>query len=103
MPVGMSPSMNAVTDFFVRHITAVFFFYGLAFFVMGMALLFVGPRTSQLRFALALVPLATLPTIHIMASGTPKRSAANVANGAVITAISVRPIIPLLCGQAAVQ
>ena len=44
--------MNAITDFFVRNIVVVFFFYGLAFFVMGMALLFVGRRTSQLRLRL---------------------------------------------------
>jgi signal transduction histidine kinase len=60
----MSPSMNAVTDFFVRQIVAVFFFYGLAFFVMGLALLFVGRRTSQLRFALAVVPLAAFGLLH---------------------------------------
>ena len=56
--------MNAVTDFFVRQIVAVYFFYGLAFFVMGMALLFVGRRTSQLRFALAVVPLAAFGLLH---------------------------------------
>ena len=56
--------MNAVTDFFVRQIVAVFFFYGLAFFVMGLALLFVGRRTSQLRFALAVVPLAAFGLLH---------------------------------------
>jgi len=56
--------MNAVTDFFVRQIVAVFFFYGLAFFVMGLALLFVGRRTSQLRFALAVVPLAAFGILH---------------------------------------
>jgi signal transduction histidine kinase len=56
--------MNAVTDFFVRQIVAVYFFYGLAFFVMGLALLFVGRRTSQLRFALAVVPLAAFGLLH---------------------------------------
>jgi signal transduction histidine kinase len=56
--------MNAITDFFVRHIVHVFFFYGLAFFVMGMALLFVGRRTSQLRFALAVLPLAAFGLLH---------------------------------------
>jgi signal transduction histidine kinase len=57
-------SMNAITEFFVRHIGVVFFFYGLAFFVMGMALLFVGRRTSQLRFALAVLPLALFGLLH---------------------------------------
>jgi signal transduction histidine kinase len=56
--------MNAITDFFVRYIIVVYFFYGLAFFVMGMALLFVGRRTSQLRFALAVVPLAAFGLLH---------------------------------------
>jgi signal transduction histidine kinase len=56
--------MNAITEFFVRHIGVVFFFYGLAFFVMGMALLFVGRRTSQLRFALAVLPLALFGLLH---------------------------------------
>lgn len=56
--------MNAITDFFVRHIVHVFFFYGLAFFVMGMALLFVGRRTSQLRFAFAVLPLAAFGLLH---------------------------------------
>ncbi len=64
VPVRLSPSMNAITDFFVRNIVVVFFFYGMAFFVMGMALLFVGRRTSQLRFALAVVPLAVFGLLH---------------------------------------
>ncbi len=58
--------MNVVTDFFVRQIVAVYFFYGLAFFVMGLALLFVGRRTSQLRFALAVVPLAAFGLLHAL-------------------------------------
>jgi signal transduction histidine kinase len=56
--------MNAIADFFVHNIVVVFFFYGLAFFVMGMALLLLGRRTSQLRFALAVLPLAVFGLLH---------------------------------------
>jgi len=56
--------MNAISDFFVRNIVAVFFFYGLAFFVMGMALALAGRRTSQFRFAVAILPLAAFGFLH---------------------------------------
>jgi signal transduction histidine kinase len=56
--------MNVITDFFVRNMIAVYFFYGLAFFVMGMALLFSNRRGSQLRFALAILPLAAFALLH---------------------------------------
>jgi signal transduction histidine kinase len=56
--------MNVITEFFVHNIIVVYFFYGLAFFVMGLALLFSSRRTSQLRFALAVVPLAAFGLLH---------------------------------------
>ncbi len=62
--LSLSLLMNAVSEFFVRNIIVVFFFYGLAFFVMGLALLFIGRRNSQLRFALAVLPLALFGFLH---------------------------------------
>lgn len=56
--------MNVITEFFVHNIVAVYFYYGLAFFVMGVALLFSSRRPSQLRFALAILPLATFGLLH---------------------------------------
>ena len=43
--------MNPISAFFVRNIIAVFFFYGLAFFAMGLALLLASRRTSEFTFA----------------------------------------------------
>ncbi len=57
-------AMNAISAFFVRNIVAVFFFYGLAFFVMGVALLFASRRASQFRFARAILPLAAFGLLH---------------------------------------
>jgi signal transduction histidine kinase len=56
--------MNVITDFFVRNLIVVYFFYGLAFFVMGLALLLASRRGSQLRFALAILPLAAFGLLH---------------------------------------
>lgn len=56
--------MNAVIDFFVHNSIGVYFVYGLAFFVLGMALLFASRRGSQLRFALAILPLAAFGLLH---------------------------------------
>ena len=36
--------MNPISAFFVRNIITVFFFYGLGFFTMGLALAPLGPR-----------------------------------------------------------
>ena len=52
--------MNDISAFFVRNIVAVFFFYGLAFFVMGLALLLASRLPSVFRFSVAIVPLAIL-------------------------------------------
>jgi signal transduction histidine kinase len=56
--------MNPISAFFVRNIIVVFFFYGLAFFVMGLALLLASRRTSEFRFAQAIIPLAGFGIFH---------------------------------------
>lgn len=56
--------MNPISAFFVRNIIAVFFFYGLAFFAMGLALLLASRRTSQFTFARAIIPLAIFGILH---------------------------------------
>ena len=56
--------MNTISSYFVRHIVAVFFLYGLAFFVMGLALLFASRRSSTLYFARAILPLALFGLLH---------------------------------------
>ena len=56
--------MNPISAFFVRNIIVVFFFYGLAFFAMGLALALANRRSSEFRFALAIVPLAAFGMLH---------------------------------------
>ena len=56
--------MNPITTFLVRNMVAVFFFYGLAFFSMGLALILAGRRASQFRFAQAIRPLAWFGIVH---------------------------------------
>lgn len=56
--------MNPISAFFVENIVAVFFFYGLAFWVMGLALLFGVRRSSQFHFAQAILPLAAFAFLH---------------------------------------
>jgi signal transduction histidine kinase len=56
--------MNPISAFFVRNIIIVFFFYGLAFFVMGLALLLASRRQSEFRFAQAIRPLAAFGLLH---------------------------------------
>jgi signal transduction histidine kinase len=56
--------MNPISAFFVRNIIIVFFFYGLAFFTMGLALALASRRTSELRFARAIIPLAAFGILH---------------------------------------
>lgn len=56
--------MNPISAFFVRNIITVFFFYGLAFFVMGIALALATRQTSEFRFALAIRPLAAFGILH---------------------------------------
>jgi signal transduction histidine kinase len=56
--------MNPISAFFVRHIVAVFFSYGLAFFAMGLALALASRRASEFRFARAIRPLAAFGILH---------------------------------------
>lgn len=56
--------MNPISAFFVRNIVAVFFIYGLAFFAMGLALALASRRTSEFRFAQAILPLAAFGILH---------------------------------------
>jgi signal transduction histidine kinase len=56
--------MNPISAFFVRNIIVVFFFYGLAFFAMGLALALASRRTSEFRFARAILPLAAFGVLH---------------------------------------
>ena len=57
--------MNPITQFFVDNIIEVYFFYGLAFFTMGLALALASRRTSELSFARAIGPLAVLDDISL--------------------------------------
>lgn len=56
--------MQAITDFFVRNMIAVYFFYGLAFFTLGLALSLTTRQTSRLRFARALPFMAAFGILH---------------------------------------
>lgn len=56
--------MNPITQFFVDNIIEVYFFYGLAFFTMGLALALASRRTSELSFARAIGPLAVFGLLH---------------------------------------
>ncbi|MBN1147376.1 MAG: sensor histidine kinase [Anaerolineales bacterium] len=56
--------MSALTDFFLRNIVAVYFFYGLSFFSMGLAIFLEVSHSSELDFARALRPLAAFGLLH---------------------------------------
>ncbi|RLT35564.1 MAG: hypothetical protein DWI57_15585 [Chloroflexi bacterium] len=56
--------MNPVSAFFVRNIIIVFFFYGLAFFALGLVLILAARRRSEFRFAQAIRPLAAFGILH---------------------------------------
>ena len=51
-------------ELFVRNIIGVFFFYGLAFFSMGFAVLLEVSHSSQLDYAQALKPLGAFGLVH---------------------------------------
>jgi len=53
-----------MADFFTRNIIIVYFFYGLSFFVMGLAVLLEFGHSSKLDFARALRPLIGFGLIH---------------------------------------
>lgn len=56
--------MGIISDFLVKNITIVFFFYGLAFYSMGLALFLAGRRASKFRLARAIRPLAWFAILH---------------------------------------
>lgn len=56
--------MGATAQFFTNNIVFVYFFYGLAFFSLGLVVLLESGRASEFRFARALRPLATFGFIH---------------------------------------
>lgn len=56
--------MDTITDFLVRNIAEVYFFYGLSFFSMGLAVLLESGHASELDFGKALKPLGLFGLIH---------------------------------------
>lgn len=56
--------MDMVAQFFRENLVFVYFFYGLAFFTLGLVVLLESGRASQFRFARALAPLAWFGLIH---------------------------------------
>ncbi len=56
--------MNPISSFLVRNIVAVFFFYGLAFFSLGLALALAGRRASKSKFARAIPAFAGFGIVH---------------------------------------
>jgi signal transduction histidine kinase len=56
--------MDLISAFFMRNIVYVYFFYGLAFFAMGLVVYLESGRASEFRFARALRPLAAFGFIH---------------------------------------
>lgn len=56
--------MSNLAEFFLNNIPEVYFFYGLSFFSMGLAVLLEAGHTSELDFASALRPLAGFGLLH---------------------------------------
>lgn len=56
--------MNNISHFFEQNIVVVYFLYGLAFFCMGLAVWLESGRTSELRLARAMGPLAAFGVLH---------------------------------------
>ena len=56
--------MNPISAFFVRNIIVVFFFYGLAFFALGLSLALASRRESEFHFVRAIVPLSLFGFLH---------------------------------------
>lgn len=56
--------MNPISVFFVKNIVAIFFFYGLAFFALGLALALASRRASEFTFVRAIRPLALFGLLH---------------------------------------
>ncbi len=56
--------MNIAAQILDQHLITIYFFYGLAFFAMGLALLVETGRSSEFPFAEAMAPLAAFGIIH---------------------------------------
>lgn len=56
--------MSALTQFFLKNIAEVYFFYGLSFFSMGLAVFLELSHASELDFSKALRPLAGFGLVH---------------------------------------
>lgn len=56
--------MTAISAFLTQSIVYVYFFYGLAFFSLGLVVLLESGRASEFRFARALLPLALFGFTH---------------------------------------
>ncbi len=56
--------MHTLADFFSQNIILIYFLYGLSFFSMGLAVLLEAGRSSEMRFAIALRPLAVFGLMH---------------------------------------
>ena len=56
--------MDPVADFFTRNIVVVYFFYGLAFFIMGLVVWLESNRTSEFHIARVFSLLAGFGIIH---------------------------------------
>jgi signal transduction histidine kinase len=56
--------MSMVAQLFDNNLITIYFFYGLAFFSMGLALLIESGRSSDFPFAAAMAPLAAFGIIH---------------------------------------
>jgi signal transduction histidine kinase len=56
--------VNATAAFFLQNIIYVYFFYGLAFFALGLMVILETTRGSEFRFARALRPLAAFGLLH---------------------------------------
>lgn len=56
--------MDAISAFFMDNIVYVYFYYGLAFFALGLVVLLESGRASEFRFARALGPLAWFGLTH---------------------------------------
>lgn len=56
--------MNTIANVFEHNIIVVFFFYGLAFFSMGLAIMLESRRSSEFPLAAAMAPLAGFGIVH---------------------------------------
>jgi len=61
---GYQQAISSLAEFFQRNIIVIFFFYGLAFFAMGLVVWFESNRSSGFRIARAMKLLAGFGIIH---------------------------------------